>query len=108
MELLKSIFKHKPHMLPCGSLICLMNVFQKWFRLFVDDVIVFSFFSQASVREGIWRSLEEDMIPSLSTARSNWLELQSKLMPKKYKESNICVAGGMKVLVHYIMLIIVF
>ncbi|XVF55872.1 hypothetical protein PTKIN_Ptkin06aG0071300 [Pterospermum kingtungense] len=47
----------------------------------------------ASVRESVWRSLEEDMIPSLSTAKSNWLELQSKLMPKKYKESNICVAG---------------
>ncbi|XWS43332.1 hypothetical protein CRYUN_Cryun16bG0094000 [Craigia yunnanensis] len=47
----------------------------------------------ASVRESVWRSLEEDMIPSLSTARSNWLDLQSKLVPKKYKESNICVAG---------------
>ncbi|XP_058003343.1 uncharacterized protein LOC110666076 isoform X2 [Hevea brasiliensis] len=47
----------------------------------------------ASVRESLWRSLEEDMIPSLSTARTNWLELQSKLLPKKYKESNICVAG---------------
>ncbi|MBA0654886.1 hypothetical protein Goklo_021796 [Gossypium klotzschianum] len=46
----------------------------------------------ASVKESLWRSLEEDMIPS-STARSNWLELQSKIMPRKYKESNICVAG---------------
>ncbi|KAA3472037.1 trafficking protein particle complex subunit 8-like [Gossypium australe] len=46
----------------------------------------------ASVKESLWRSLEEDMIPS-STARSNWLELQSKIIPRKYKESNICVAG---------------
>ncbi|TYJ12491.1 hypothetical protein E1A91_A11G354700v1 [Gossypium mustelinum] len=46
----------------------------------------------ASVKESLWRSLEEDMIPS-STARSNWLELQSKVIPRKYKESNICVAG---------------
>ncbi|XP_012074301.1 trafficking protein particle complex subunit 8 isoform X2 [Jatropha curcas] len=46
-----------------------------------------------TVRESLWRSLEEDMIPSLSTARTNWLDLQSKLLPKKYKESNICVAG---------------
>lgn len=38
------------------------------------------------------------MIPSLSTGRTNWLELQSKLIPKKYKESNICVAGGMEVI----------
>lgn len=54
---------------------------------------------QANVRESLWRSLEEDMIPSLSTARSNWLELQSKLIMKKFEESNICVAGGMKVMV---------
>ncbi|KAG8648726.1 trafficking protein particle complex subunit 8 isoform X2 [Manihot esculenta] len=47
----------------------------------------------ASVRESLWCSLEEDMIPSLSTAKTNWLELQSKFLPKKYKESNICVAG---------------
>ncbi|KAH1084391.1 hypothetical protein J1N35_024152 [Gossypium stocksii] len=46
----------------------------------------------ARVKESLWRSLEEDMIPS-STARSNWLELQSKIIPRKYKESNICVAG---------------
>ncbi|MFQ6635798.1 hypothetical protein Gotur_011080 [Gossypium turneri] len=46
----------------------------------------------ARVKESLWRSLEEDIIPS-STARSNWLELQSKIMPRKYKESNICVAG---------------
>jgi hypothetical protein len=40
------------------------------------------------------------MIPSLPTVRTNWLELQSKLLPK-YKESNICVAGGMKVILFY-------
>ncbi|KAG5253005.1 trafficking protein particle complex [Salix suchowensis] len=45
-----------------------------------------------NVKESVWCSLEEDMIPSLPTARTNWLELQSKLLPK-YKESNICVAG---------------
>ncbi|KAG7958379.1 hypothetical protein I3843_10G018400 [Carya illinoinensis] len=46
----------------------------------------------ASVRESLWRSLEEDMIPSLPTARTNWLELQSKLV-SKYRESNVCVVG---------------
>ncbi|KAJ6316520.1 hypothetical protein OIU78_019740 [Salix suchowensis] len=45
-----------------------------------------------NVKESVWCSLEEEMIPSLPTARTNWLELQSKLLPK-YKESNICVAG---------------
>ncbi|KAJ8574174.1 hypothetical protein K7X08_025979 [Anisodus acutangulus] len=50
--------------------------------------------SQAAihVKESLWRSLEEDMIPTLSS-KSNWLELQSKILPKKLKESNICVAG---------------
>ncbi|KAE8725145.1 SYP121 protein [Hibiscus syriacus] len=47
----------------------------------------------ASVRESVWRSLEEDIIPSFSTSKSNWLDLQSKVIPRKYKESNICVAG---------------
>ena len=37
------------------------------------------------------------MIPSMSTARSNWLELHTKLVPKKSKQSNICVAGGMNI-----------
>lgn len=44
------------------------------------------------------------MVPSTSTARTNWLELQSKLIPKKYKESNVCVAGGMKMIEYYIKL----
>ncbi|XP_049371652.1 uncharacterized protein LOC125836521 [Solanum verrucosum] len=50
--------------------------------------------SQAAihVKESLWRSLEEDMIPTMSS-KSNWLELQSKMLPKKFKESNICVAG---------------
>ncbi|KAJ8565224.1 hypothetical protein K7X08_007800 [Anisodus acutangulus] len=50
--------------------------------------------SQAAihVKESLWQSLEEDMIPTLSS-KSNWLELQSKILPKKFKESNICVAG---------------
>ncbi|PSS15857.1 Trafficking protein particle complex subunit like [Actinidia chinensis var. chinensis] len=46
-----------------------------------------------SVKESLWRSLEEDMIPALSTIKSNWLDLQPKLLPKKHKESNVCVAG---------------
>ncbi|GFY97981.1 tetratricopeptide repeat (TPR)-like superfamily protein [Actinidia rufa] len=45
------------------------------------------------VKESLWRSLEEDMIPALSTIKSNWLDLQPKLLPKKHKESNVCVAG---------------
>ncbi|XP_022745163.1 trafficking protein particle complex subunit 8-like isoform X2 [Durio zibethinus] len=62
-------------------------------QVIFEDHRTYASSAAASVRESKWRSLEEDIIPSLSTARSNWLELQSKLMPKKYKESNICVAG---------------
>ncbi|KAA8518448.1 hypothetical protein F0562_015922 [Nyssa sinensis] len=46
-----------------------------------------------SVRESIWRSLEEDITPSWSTVKTNWLESQPRLLSKKYKESNVCVAG---------------
>lgn len=52
-----------------------------------------------SVKESLWRSLEEEMVPSLSAIRSNWLESQPKLALKKYKESNVCVAGGMQLVV---------
>ncbi|XP_050243779.1 uncharacterized protein LOC126692278 isoform X1 [Quercus robur] len=45
----------------------------------------------ATVRESLWQSLEEDIIPPLSNVRTNWLDLQSN--SKKYKESNVCVAG---------------
>ncbi|XVE96276.1 hypothetical protein REPUB_Repub02eG0207200 [Reevesia pubescens] len=62
-------------------------------KVIFEDHRTYASAAAASVRESVWLSLEEDMIPSLSTVRSNWLELQSKLMPKKYKESNICVAG---------------
>ncbi|GFQ01431.1 trafficking protein particle complex subunit 8 [Phtheirospermum japonicum] len=47
----------------------------------------------ASVRESVWQMLEGDMIPSLSVMKSNWLDSQPKFLPKKYKESNVCVAG---------------
>ncbi|CAA0837822.1 Tetratricopeptide repeat (TPR)-like superfamily protein [Striga hermonthica] len=47
----------------------------------------------ASVKESVWQSLEGDMIPSLSVTKTNWLESQSKVLPKKYKESNVCIAG---------------
>ncbi|KAK1435003.1 hypothetical protein QVD17_00758 [Tagetes erecta] len=47
----------------------------------------------ASVKESVWQSLEEEMVPSLSNAKTTWLDLQSKLLPAKLKQSNICVAG---------------
>lgn len=62
-------------------------------KVIFEDHRTYASAAAASVRESLWRSLEEDMIPSLPTARSNWLELQSKLITRKFKESNICVAG---------------
>ncbi|KAI4310617.1 hypothetical protein MLD38_035584 [Melastoma candidum] len=47
----------------------------------------------AGVRESLWRSLEEEVIPSQPTARTNWLDLHSKFMTKRHIESNICVVG---------------
>lgn len=51
--------------------------------------------TQVSVKESIWQSLEEEMVPSLTNAKTTWLDLQSKLLPNKLKQSNVCVAGGM-------------
>ncbi|KAL5739887.1 hypothetical protein ACOSQ2_029067 [Xanthoceras sorbifolium] len=62
-------------------------------KVIFEDHRTYASPAAASVRESLWCSLEEDITPSLTTARSNWLELQSKVIPKKYKESNICVAG---------------
>ncbi|MCL7021783.1 hypothetical protein MKW94_030129, partial [Papaver nudicaule] len=45
-----------------------------------------------NVKESLWRSLEEDMVPSIPTMRFNWLESQPKYS-KKHKDSNVCVAG---------------
>ncbi|KMT11297.1 hypothetical protein BVRB_5g109810 isoform A [Beta vulgaris subsp. vulgaris] len=62
-------------------------------RVVFEDQRTYASPAAVGVRESIWKSLEEDMIPSLSTAKSNWLELHTKLVPKKCKQSNICVAG---------------
>ncbi|CAN6716853.1 unnamed protein product [Malus baccata var. baccata] len=62
-------------------------------RVIFEDHRTYASSAAANVKEKIWVSLEEEMIPNLSTARTNWLELQSKLVPKKYKDSNVCVAG---------------
>ncbi|RDX88744.1 Trafficking protein particle complex subunit 8, partial [Mucuna pruriens] len=62
-------------------------------KVIFEDYRTFGSPSAANTREGLWRSLEEEMLPSFSAAKSNWLELQSKLMSKKQSQSNVCVAG---------------
>ncbi|KVH90571.1 hypothetical protein Ccrd_007407 [Cynara cardunculus var. scolymus] len=46
-----------------------------------------------SVKESVWQSLEEEMVPSFTNAKTTWLDVQSKLLPNKLKQSNVCVAG---------------
>lgn len=58
-----------------------------------EDHRTYGSLSAASVKESVWQSLEEEMVPSLSNAKTNWLDLQSKLLPAKLKQSNVCVAG---------------
>ncbi|XP_028777528.1 trafficking protein particle complex subunit 8 isoform X2 [Neltuma alba] len=62
-------------------------------KVVFEDHRTFGSPSAANTRESLWRSLEEEIIPSFSTTKSNWLELQSKLISKKYRESSVCVAG---------------
>lgn len=68
--------------------------------LFAFPLILMIF--QVNVEESLWQALEEDMTPSAAGLKSNWLELQSKILPKKYKESNVCIAGGMSTILHTI------
>ncbi|CAA3007877.1 trafficking particle complex subunit 8 isoform X1 [Olea europaea subsp. europaea] len=62
------------------------------FRVVFEDHRTYASSSAAGVRENLWSSLEEDMVPSLSVMKTNWLE-QPKILPKKYRESSVCVAG---------------
>lgn len=62
-------------------------------KIVFEDHRTYASSAALSVRESLWRSLEEDMTSSFPTMKKNWLELQSKLLTKKDKESNICVAG---------------
>ncbi|KAK4396586.1 Trafficking protein particle complex subunit [Sesamum angolense] len=61
-------------------------------KVVFEDHRTYASTAAASVRESLWKSWE-DMIPSLSVIKTNWLESQQKVLPKKYKESNVCVAG---------------
>ncbi|CAN0847587.1 Trafficking protein particle complex subunit 8, partial [Linum grandiflorum] len=71
-------------------------------KVIFEDQRTYASLPAASVHESVWHSLEEDLIPSLPGSRTNWLDVQTKLMPKKYRESNVCVAGeAIKVTVEF-------
>ncbi|XP_010247554.1 PREDICTED: trafficking protein particle complex subunit 8 isoform X2 [Nelumbo nucifera] len=62
-------------------------------KIIFEDHRTYASSTAVSVRESLWQSLEENMVPSLPTSRTNWLESQPKYSSKKYKDSSICVAG---------------
>ncbi|KAF7818861.1 trafficking protein particle complex subunit 8 [Senna tora] len=62
-------------------------------KVIFEDHRTFGSLSAANTKEGLWHSLEEEMLPSFSAAKTNWLELQSKLISKNYRDSNVCVEG---------------
>ncbi|KAK4777160.1 hypothetical protein SAY86_005848 [Trapa natans] len=62
-------------------------------KVVFEDHRTYASSAAVSVTESLWRSFEEEVIPSLSTARTNWLEVQSKFTSRRPKESNICVVG---------------
>nr|KYP56952.1 Protein TRS85 isogeny [Cajanus cajan] len=61
-------------------------------KVIFEDYRTFGSPSAVNTREGLWHSLEEEMLPSFSAAKTNWLELQSKLISQKNIQSNVCVA----------------
>lgn len=75
-----------------------LSVLKKIYKIIILLLILLLFSKkiQATVKESLWRSLEEDLIPSLSTMRTNWLDSQSKNISEKHKQSHICVTGGTK------------
>lgn len=62
-------------------------------KVFFEDHRTYASDAASSVKESFWRSLEEDMIPSLSYMKTNWLDSRRKSLTQKYKESSVCVAG---------------
>lgn len=72
-------------------------------KVIYEDHRTFGSPSAVNTKESLWHSLEEDMIPSFTAAKSNWLELQSKLILKKHTQSNVCVTGeAVKVNIEFI------
>ncbi|KAF7851940.1 hypothetical protein BT93_L1651 [Corymbia citriodora subsp. variegata] len=62
-------------------------------KVVFEDHRTYASSAAAGVRESIWQSLEEDIVPSLPTVRSNWLDVQSNFILKRNKDSNICIVG---------------
>ncbi|KAG2545392.1 hypothetical protein PVAP13_9KG306369 [Panicum virgatum] len=62
-------------------------------RVIHEDHRTYASDADVDVSEGTWQDLEEELIPSSSVVRTNWLDTQPKSSLRKYKDSCVCVAG---------------
>lgn len=62
-------------------------------RIIYEDHRTYASDADVGVSESTWQELEEDLIPSSSVVRTNWLDTQPKSSLRRYKDSCICVAG---------------
>ncbi|XP_006650699.2 trafficking protein particle complex subunit 8 isoform X1 [Oryza brachyantha] len=60
-------------------------------RVIYEDHRTYASDADVNVSESIWQELEEEMIPSSSVVRTNWLDKSPDL--RKYKDSCVCVVG---------------
>ncbi|CAN6303271.1 unnamed protein product [Urochloa humidicola] len=62
-------------------------------RVIHEDHRTYASDADVDVSESTWQELEEELIPSSSVVRTNWLDTQPKSSLRKYKDSSVCVAG---------------
>ncbi|WVZ60808.1 LOW QUALITY PROTEIN: hypothetical protein U9M48_010785, partial [Paspalum notatum var. saurae] len=62
-------------------------------RIIYEDHRTYASDADVDVSESTWQGLEEELIPSSSVVRTNWLDTQPKSSLRRYKDSCICVAG---------------
>ncbi|KAG0478781.1 hypothetical protein HPP92_013500 [Vanilla planifolia] len=62
-------------------------------KVIYEDHRTYSPSTDGKGNENLWQSLEDEMLPPISTIKSNWLESQSRLSLKKFNNSHVCVVG---------------
>lgn len=62
-------------------------------KVFYEDFRTYASPSDVHVSENLWQSLEEELVPSAATSRSNWLDSQIKSSSRRNNDSAVCVAG---------------
>ncbi|VAI37662.1 unnamed protein product [Triticum turgidum subsp. durum] len=62
-------------------------------RVVNEDHRTYASNTDVDVNESIWQELEEELIPSSSVVRTNWLDTQPKSSPFRNNKACVCVAG---------------